>query len=249
VRRGLVAAIAVLVVLAALVGWAAWSADDADDPVRVLLVGDSLVLQAAPYWDELMAETGAEVRQYSYAGTNTCDWFGQMERQRDEFDPHVVAWSFGGNDATACMRREDGSQFTQPELLAKYRADTRRALDIWDDDVSIYLVSPPAMYDGDNRFAPTYRAFADEEPNVTFVDGGRFITPGRDWRRVGECLPDEAECTGPVVDGVRTNVLRSPDRVHFCPVEIGPSERCPTYSSGAYRFARNIADPIRRGET
>ena len=43
-------------------------------------------------------------------------------------------------------------------------------------------------------------------------------------------------CTGPVVRGVLSNVVRSADGVHFCPVaEV--DERCPVYSSGAFRFA------------
>jgi hypothetical protein len=245
VRQPLTAGIAVLVVLAALLGWAATSALS-DQRTRVLLVGDSLVLQAAPYWEPMMAAAGDNARQLSYAGTNTCDWFDEMRQQRDEFDPDVVALSFGGNDATECMRHPDGTRLSPAEFRAKYRADTREALAIWGDDTRVYLVSPPAMFDGDNRFAPTYEAFAAERVNVEFVDGGRLLTPGRDWRRTAPCLADEPECTGPVESGVPTNVVRAPDEVHFCPVPNGAGAACPVYSSGGYRFARTIAEGTAR---
>jgi hypothetical protein len=244
VRQPLKAGIAVLVVLAGLLWWAA--AAPTDDRPRVLLFGDSLVLQAAPYWLPMMQGAGFEAVQLSYAGTNTCDWFDEMRAQQAEFDPDVVAISFGGNDATDCMRHPDGSRLTPPEFRAKYRQDTEAALAIWGDDVTVYLVSPPAMFDGDHRFAPTYEAFAADRPNVEYVDGGRLLTPGRRWRRTAPCLPDEPECSGPVEAGVATNVVRSPDEVHFCPVPADAGARCPVYSSGGYRFARTIAEGIDR---
>jgi hypothetical protein len=243
----LTAGIAGVVLLAAILGVVA-KAGRNDAPERhVYLVGDSLVLQGAKYWLPMMEADGWTAREDSFAGTNTCDWFNEMEAQRDEFRPSVVAISFGGNDATECMHHRDGSKLTEREFFEKYRDDTRRALDIWGDDVSVYLVAPPAMYDGDNRFAPTYMAFADERPNVHFVDGGRYLTPGHQWRKTAPCLPDE-RCTGPVIDGVRHNVVRSADTVHFCPVDNSVDDPCPAYSSGAYRFARTIADAIRRDQ-
>jgi GDSL-like lipase/acylhydrolase family protein len=244
VRHPLIAGLAVLVVLAGLLAWVASAPSDSRP--RVLLVGDSLVLQAAPYWVPMMQRAGYDVVQLSYAGTNTCDWFDAMRRQRSEFDPDVVAIAFGGNDLTDCMRHADGSQLTRAEFRAKYREDTETALEIWDDDVAVYLVSPPAMFDGDRRFAPTYEAIAASRANVEFVDGGRLLTPCQDWRRTAPCLPDEPECTGPVEHGVATNVVRSPDEVHFCPVPNDAGARCPVYSSGGYRFARTIAEGIRR---
>ena len=89
------------------------------------------------------------------------------------------------------------------------------------------------------------RELAAEAPNVEFVDGGALITPERDWSRTAPCLPDEP-CTGPEVGGVRHNVIRSADTVHFCPVPNSVSDPCPSYSSGAYRYASTIADAIER---
>lgn len=246
-RRPLTAGIAGVVLLAAILGFVARAARSDAPERRVYLVGDSLVLQASEYWLPMMEADGWTAREDSFAGTNTCDWFTAMEERRTNFAPSVVAISFGGNDATECMRHRDGSKLSEREFFEKYRDDTRHALEIWGDDVSIYLVAPPAFYDGDNRFAPTYMAFAKQRRNVHFVDGGHLITPRHQWRKTAPCLPEE-RCTGPVVAGVRHNVIRAADTVHFCPVDNSLDDPCPTYSSGAYRYARNIADAIRRGE-
>ena len=78
-------------------------------------------------------------------------------------------------------------------------------------------------------------AAADPE-HVTYVDAGAAVEgPGGTFARTLPCLIGEP-CTGPVVGGVPSNVVRSPDGVHFCPVTV-VRVSCPVYSSGAFRFA------------
>ena len=52
---------------------------------------------------------------------------------------------------------------------------------------------------------------------------------------------------GPTVAGVRTNVVHSPDGVHFCPSSsgnaLGHASRCDEYSSGTFRCAAAMPDP------
>jgi len=45
---------------------------------------------------------------------------------------------------------------------------------------------------------------------------------------------------------VQTNVVRSPDGVHFCPEETGTTWTgvCPVYSSGAFRFAEAMVEGL-----
>jgi hypothetical protein len=57
------------------------------------------------------------------------------------------------------------------------------------------------------------------------------------------CLPNEP-CTGPVIHGVRTNRVRAPDGVHFCPVTVLGRAPCPVWSSGAFRFGAAMAAPV-----
>jgi hypothetical protein len=82
---------------------------------------------------------------------------------------------------------------------------------------------------------------------VPVIDGATQITPGGVWSRTQPCLASEP-CTGPVVGGVRTNVVRAPDGVHFCPTGR-PSVRgrtfpCSTSASGARRYATAILEPL-----
>ncbi|MDQ1521194.1 MAG: hypothetical protein QOI55_2267, partial [Actinomycetota bacterium] len=154
-------AVAVAVVVALALGVVVAAAHD-DRQRRVNLFGDSLVRQASPYWLDLMHRAGWDAQQSSYAGTNTCDWFAQMRNVAKRRHPDVVALSFGGNDITKCMHHADGSKLSRTEFLAKFRRDTETAVGIFGNRVRIYLVAPPAMFDGDDRFGPAYRAVAAE---------------------------------------------------------------------------------------
>jgi hypothetical protein len=212
---------------------------------RVFLFGDSLALQASPYWLDLMHKAGFNAEQGSIAGTNTCDWFDTMRRIRDSYRPTVVVFAFGGNAITPCMLDSRGHSLVGAAFNKKFHDDTERALTIFRPAAHVYLVSPPAMFDGDNRFAPTYQAIAASHSNVSFVDGGRILTPGRIWQKTLPCNPGEA-CNGPTVNGTRTVVVRAPDRVHFCPVKTAFGAPCPVYSPGGYRYALTIFDALRR---
>jgi lysophospholipase L1-like esterase len=257
---------AVVVAVALLVGIATASSRDGGHRTRVYLFGDSLVLQASHYWRDQMQADGFDASQSSYAGTNTCDWFAKMRTIESTWHPDVVVLSFGGNDLTKCMRHADGSRLSTAEFRAKFRRDTEHALSLFPAVHAFYLIAPPAMYDGDDRFGSMYRKVAASRPDVHYVDGGSVVTPDRQWLRTLPCLPAETDaqtargapaatttidhlaCSGPVVNGVRENVVRAPDRVHFCPVAIPFGARCPVYSPGAYRYATTIADAIRDGE-
>jgi hypothetical protein len=84
-------------------------------------------------------------------------------------------------------------------------------------------------------------------PNARLVDGATRISPQGVWSRTQPCL-DTEPCTGPVVDGVPSNVVRAPDGIHFCPVgkpsAAGRTQPCSTYASGARRCAVAILEPL-----
>ena len=84
---------------------------------------------------------------------------------------------------------------------------------------------------------------------MTYVDAGAAVEgPGGTFTSTLPCLAAE-RCTGPVVNGVPSNIVRSPDGGHFCPNSSGNAAgqvgTCDTYSSGAFRYAAAIAAPIR----
>ena len=96
-----------------------------------------------------------------------------------------------------------------------------------------------------------FAALAAKHPaHVTYIDAGEAVE-GRNqsfaWTL--PCLSFEP-CTGPTIAGVRTNVIRSPDGMHFCPNRsgnaVGQVTSCDEYSSGAFRFAAAMAGPLIR---
>jgi hypothetical protein len=231
VTRPLSAAALTIVALVSLVALAACGSDDKP---TVYVFGDSLVSQATTYLQDQLRHDGFTPHVASLSGAATCDLSKAVGDDKQRFDPDVAVMSFSGNALGPCMRDAQGRMLTGDAYLAKYRADTERMLRRFGDDVPFYLVGAPISGGGDDRVYRLYQEIARKHPNTHFVDGGK-------------CLRGEP-CTGPVVDGVRTNVVRSPDHAHFCPIDPGFGKPCPQYSSGAYRFARAIAEAVDRGE-
>jgi hypothetical protein len=240
---------AFLIAMAVVVAFVALLAACSDDsPTRVYVFGDSLVDQAKPYLRrDFTKGHGFALRVEALSGTATCDWFENAKRAEREFKPEVVVMSFSGNALGRCMQNADGSALGNDEYVAKYRGDTERILRTF-AGVPVYLVGAPVSGSGDDRVWRLYRELAPEHDDVHFVDGGKYLTPKHRYAATMPCLRGEA-CTGPVVDGVRHNVVRTPtDRAHFCPEDPGFGQPCPVYSSGAYRFARAMYEAVRNGE-
>ena len=86
------------------------------------------------------------------------------------------------------------------------------------------------------------------QARVTYIDAGTVVE-GSDhtYTDTLPCLTDEP-CTGPVVNGVASNIVRSTDGTHFCPSAEGDKEGviggCTVYSSGAYRFAKAMVEAL-----
>jgi len=212
-------------------------------PARVAVYGDSLSQQAQPYFKRLMAAEDTSNTTYysSHGGTALCDWLGRMRTMAKTTHFEAVMLEFSGNALTRCMAKV---RYYTPAYYAKYRADTMAAIGIWvPTGAHVFLVGAPVTrkqqesvpdWDALNR---QYAQIAAADPlHVTFVDAGLAVEgPGGTYTRTLPCYIGEP-CTGPVVDGVRSNIVRSADGVHFCPVaEV--RESCRAYAAGAFRFA------------
>ena len=221
----------------------------------VALFGDSLAWEARSYFSSLLGPTGATPLTYTRRGSAICDFLDTMRSVEDRFHPRAVEIEFSGNALTPCMR---GYVPPSDSYFEKYRADTLTAIGIFAGSGShVYLIGAPI--DRDHASEPNwdrlnnqYRAIAAADPDhVTYVDAGAAVEgPGHTFTSTLPCLVDEP-CTGPVVSGVPSNVVRAPDGDHFCPVEkypqlgiIGP---CPVYSSGAYRYAFAMVSALSAG--
>jgi len=225
-------------------------------PPRVALFGDSLSWEAEPYFTSLVDATGETALIHdSFGGTAICDWFSRMREVEAQNHPKGVVLQFSGNALTPCM---EGYVPYTASYLEKYRIDTEKALDIFvPGGAHVFLVGAPITreqqesvpgWDALNR---QYAEIAAADPDhVTYVDAGSSVEgPGRTYVVTLPCLVDEP-CTGPVVGGVPSNTVRSPDGVHFCPSQTGDEEGviggCGVYSSGAYRFAAAIVQSLAR---
>jgi hypothetical protein len=244
VRLARLVPLLVLVPLVVVVPHGAARAQAGPRPV-VVVFGDSLVDEAADFLRYFGSLEGAEVRVRSQGGTALCDW--RAEAERTVADPHVaaVALAFTGNNLTPCAAGLVGAP-----LGDRYAADARAVMASARPTVPVLWVTGPAAWydnpDGD-LVAARVREAASAWPGAEVVDGAVAITPGGVWSRTQPCLATEP-CTGPVVDGRRTNVVRAPDGVHFCPTGTpavrGRTQPCRTYASGARRYATAILAPL-----
>jgi hypothetical protein len=214
-------------------------------PPAVALFGDSLAWEAQTYFSALIRASGDTPLTYTRSGTAVCDWLSTMRTVEARFHPEAVELEFSGDALTPCMRAYEPPSSAYFE---KYRADTLAAIAVFKGaGAHIFLIGSPinrsdTSVQNWDQLNGQYDAIAEADPaHVTYVDAGAAVEgPGHTFTATLPCLLDEP-CTGPVVGGVPSNVVRAPDGGHFCPVEkdaalgiIGP---CPVYSSGAYRYA------------
>jgi hypothetical protein len=210
------------------------------------LFGDSLGYQAEPYLDLFFAETGNyTVSNNTYGGTATCDWLSKMATAATE-RPQAAVLVFSGNAFTPCM---DGVALRSPRYYDLYTTDTEQAIGIFNAvGAHVFLVGTPideSSVAGWDRLDGIYRQLAQSNPlAVTYVDAGAAVesrSGGFTWQL--PCMRMEPSCGA---NG--TNVVRSPDGIHFCPdgspATVGVTGPCDEYSSGAFRFAIAIVSAV-----
>ena len=222
-------------------------------PVHQLvdLFGDSLGYQAEPYLDLLFAETGnVTVSNNTFGGTATCDWLGDMAADA-ALHPQAAVLVFSGNAFTPCM---DGIALRTPQYYDRYVSDTEQAIGIFAAaGAHVFLVGTPidvSSTAGWDRLDDIYRQLAQANPlTVTYVDAGAAVesaSGGFTWQL--PCMSIEPSCG---TSG--TNIVRSPDGIHFCPdgtpAKVGVTGSCDEYSSGAFRFALAIVHAVTQSQS
>jgi hypothetical protein len=212
----------------------------------VVVFGDSLVDEAADYLRFFGAVGGLDVRVRSQGGTALCDWRAEAEAAVADPSVSAVALAFTGNNLTPCADGLDGEALGRryADDVAGVMAASRPSMPV------LWVRGPAAWYPNRNGalVANQTAEAASGWSNAHPVDGATAISPNGVWSRTQPCLATEP-CTGPVVDGMPTSVVRAPDGIHFCPVGkpsvAGRTLPCGTYSSGARRYAVAIVEPLR----
>jgi len=226
-------------------------------PVRVGLFGDSLAVQAEPYVDLLIQAGGkAAVSNFTYGGTAACDWLPAMRRFARTDHPQAVVLEFAGNTFSPCMLGYAAHLRTSVRLYCSAISQAIQAFLTM--GTHVFLVRTPitrnewVTHDRDwNDLNNAFATLAAQHPNrVADVDAGRSVEgPHHSFVSTMACMYFEP-CSGPTIAGVKTDVVRSPDGIHFCPTNTGAGNgrvgRCPVYSSGAFRFAAAMAGPVIR---
>jgi len=206
---------------------------------RIALYGDSLVSEAGRDFASLATLSGASVQVHSFPGTSPCNYFAAMAATARFWHPTVALLAFSGDSFTTCM---DGLQMGTLQYFTRYKDDTQNAISIFRSiGAKVILVGLPAdasaiLTQNASDLNRIYQSLAKAHADVTFDDAGQAVMAKGRFTWTLPCLSGEP-CTGP--DG--TNIVRSPDGVHFCPngktSPVRGFEQCDVYSSGAFRFA------------
>jgi hypothetical protein len=245
-----------VVIVAALVATAGFSAlfaylDTRPSPPRIVLYGDSLSMQSAQDFQFFADAEGAPVLLRAYSGTAICDALPRIPSDATSWQPNVAVLQFSGNALTNCMK---GYEAGTPAYFTKYRHDAQAAIDaLRSHGVRVLLIGSPisswtALSENATRVNAMYADLAKANRGVAYVDAGQSVLSDGKFTWTLPCLAIEP-CTGKA----GTNVVRSPDGVHFCPsgrtTTEGRYDVCDVYSSGALRFALAMLGPALGSES
>ena len=217
-------------------------------PLRVAEYGDSLAMQAVSSFD--FALSGADTKDQQYGGTSPCSWFDQMRQDATTFRPQAVVLQFSGDAFAPCMA---GATPGTLAYFERYGADTETAIGIFAAiGAHVYIAGFPVSLHsapGSDTLDRVFAAVAASSPDASYIDAGASVENNGQFTFTLPCLSFEP-CTGPVVNGVPSNLVRDPSGSHFCPTGnftiVGESGYCDVWSSGAFRYGLAMASGVIR---
>ncbi len=211
----------------------------------IALYGDSLGMEAAQTFEYLAGTSGALTLLRAFGGAAICDDLGDMTTDVANLHPTVAVMEFSGDNQTPCMAAYTKGSGAYYE---KYQNDAQAAINIFrSNGIPVVLIGAPPDAFTDltvniNFLNQIYASLAASSSGVLYDDAGQSVSSNGQYTKTLPCLPVEP-CTGPS----GTNVVRSPDGVHFCPdgmvVQQNLFSVCDVYSSGAFRFAAAMLGP------
>ncbi len=216
-------------------------------PPKVILYGDSLALESWETFKAVIQDHGVAAAVPQIRGsTAICDFFDEMQADKEQVLPTVVVLSFVGNTGPACMGGATGAA-----AVEKYRQDGQHVIDIWKSrGVQVYFsAAPPRTVGGGTPEAnDPYRQMwfsLAVENGVGMLDAGHSVlNPNGLYQFHMPCLPDENEAVGCGAGGLTGSIqVRDPDGLHFCPSGHRPLP-CDVYASGARRYGFAMAAPV-----
>ena len=207
---------------------------EANELLRVVLAGDSITDQVAPYLEWILSRT-ATIEHRHLWGTATCDWFSDNRgdlglEYLESWQPHLYIVDHGGNGITPCMADAAGLPLTGEAYTAKYLADTEYVVELALRTGSRVLLVDQPVSRGDYRSGTgeIYRSMPVRHPGglVRFFSTWSALTPGGQFVQSAPCEVTEPGC----VDG-RGELREPPPNVHL-------------EALGAWRYAVAIVDEL-----
>jgi hypothetical protein len=222
----------------------------------VLLYGDSLLYEASSTV-EASVPRGIELLTRAVPGSAPCDWWQQLDRDLDRGDISLVVLESAGNAWTECMtERGRLLDIGSSGYFERYRRDLTATFERLEGrEVAVAIVAPPPV---EAPFGATLQRVWMLTRQAAADHLGEHIVYETPARAVADdaggfaarlpCLPDEREREVCDPDGLIR--VREPAGLHFCPSGYAPQDDmlagCSTYSSGAVRFGRALAEEVVR---
>lgn len=202
---------------------------------RVLVLGDSLSVEAKGSGEAFRLNPYRMDWSGAVFGTAPCNGIAKLPAIN--YTPDVVVVYSGNNGSMVgnCMNSENGAA-----LAARYTADVNTIINHFDNGTTrIVIVGAPVRMDRKADTDGVFDAMQALAANrgVAFYDGGQNISPNRIYKNPAFCNPFETTCG---TAGAGKNIIRSADRVHFCPEGGSLSGACASYNSGAVRYTEAI---------
>jgi hypothetical protein len=238
-------------------------------PVRAVIVGDSLTNDMARQLAEQAPGRSISLTVRPMAGNALCGMLDIIVAEAARKPEVLVVESAGNaNEMTPCAL-VDGAIPTGQDYLDRYRValtEVVAAIHLESPTTKVVVTGIPPLLPPDQASllglhaespmtqwaADGLNAIYQESADLLgyrYVDAGRSLT-GADGAWVAT-LPCEAmePCVGNEIDPSRaapgTNLIRSPDMLHLCPVQLQTAaETCPVHSSGGRRLATATLDAI-----
>ena len=207
---------------------------EANELLRVVLAGDSITDQVAPYLEWILSRT-ATIEHRHLWGTALCDWLSDNRgdlglEYLESWQPHLYIVDHGGNGITPCMADAAGLPLTGEAYTAKYLADTEYVVELALRTGSRVLLVDQPVSRGDYRSGTgeIYRSMPVRHPEglVRFFSTWPALTPGGQFVQSAPCEVTEPGC----VDG-RGELREPPPNVHL-------------EALGAWRYAVAIVDEL-----
>jgi len=232
---------------------------------RVVLYGNSLSLEAAPYFGAALRSTrDVVVAAHVYPGVADCSWYGAMRTDAFFVHPDSVVIQYTGDRFVPCAKI-GGS------LETSVREQTETAISILKTGGTrhVYLVGKigahcpyplmPKLKCPDPAIPVVNRALEEAAAHFNRPRSSLSVVvihPEVALQTSQHRYSDHLACTSAEITaakcvgtpfGRRTNWVRDIAGLHFCrpswPVPI-PPPGCRRYSSGAYRYGNAMALPV-----